>query len=215
MSLVDAAHDYATRGLAVFPCRVGSKQPATTNGFYNASTDADQIQAWWRTNPSFNVAIACGASGLVVIDIDGSDGEAGFAELESRLGRLPDTTTALTPGRGGGRHLIFCGGDELCTMGDIAPGVDLKAGGGYIVAVPSTHPDGGEYRFEKGKSFAEKAPAKLPPQWVDYLKWMWSERAYAEYQSEQSALLPPVSLPIESRAVSISIASVGSVFIGK
>lgn len=31
--------EYAARGVPVFPCRVGAKEPATANGFKDATTD--------------------------------------------------------------------------------------------------------------------------------------------------------------------------------
>jgi len=215
MSLVDAALDYVAGRLHVFPCKAGLKQPATIRGFYDATTDVNQIRSWWSKNPAFNIGIACGASRLAVIDIDGSTGEAGFAELESRFGKLPETTTVITPGRGGGRHLIYQGSDELFTMVGIAPGVDFKAAGGHIVAVPSTHPNGGEYQFEKGKSFTEKPPAKLPPLWIDYLQQLCTERADAAYHTKPLALSATVPLPTESRVISISVGTIGSVVIGR
>jgi hypothetical protein len=46
-NFLEAASYYADRGLAVFPLLPQSKVPATPNGFKDATTNADQIQAWW------------------------------------------------------------------------------------------------------------------------------------------------------------------------
>jgi hypothetical protein len=86
-TLLTAALAAAERGWHVFPLRVGAKQPAL-RGYdrcprtgacadnhqgweQRATTDPDRIRAAW-TGPgaSFNVGIACGPSGLVVIDLD-------------------------------------------------------------------------------------------------------------------------------------------------
>ena len=65
-----AALAYATAGWPVFPCIPGEKVPATSHGVKDATTDAAQIRAWWARNPDRNVAIATGAPGPDVLDID-------------------------------------------------------------------------------------------------------------------------------------------------
>jgi hypothetical protein len=60
----------AERGWPVFPCRAGTKEPATTHGFDDATTDPDQIRAWWDRWPGANLAIATGAPGPDVLDVD-------------------------------------------------------------------------------------------------------------------------------------------------
>ena len=67
--LLAAALRFAELGYAVFPCAPGRKQPLTARGFLDATTDADQIEAWWSKHPKANVAIP--TAGLVVIDVDG------------------------------------------------------------------------------------------------------------------------------------------------
>jgi len=55
--------------------------------------------------PEANIGIVCGAvSGLVVIDVDGPDGEETLEALEADIGPLPETVEALT---GKGRHLYL------------------------------------------------------------------------------------------------------------
>src|SRR5690349_24273155 len=61
---------YAAHGWPVFPCRPGSKEPATRHGFLDASTDPGQIRSWWRRQPSANLAIATGRPGPDVLDVD-------------------------------------------------------------------------------------------------------------------------------------------------
>ncbi|MER5601776.1 bifunctional DNA primase/polymerase [Streptomyces sp. NPDC002265] len=40
------------------------------HGSHAATTDRDRVEAWWSGNPHFGVAVACGPSGLVVLDVD-------------------------------------------------------------------------------------------------------------------------------------------------
>ncbi len=110
-------------GLPVFPvhtvtstgqCSCGAscgrdsgKHPRTPNGFKNASTDPDQIRAWWTRWPDANIAVATGsAAGVWVLDIDPDNGgEDTLATLEAQHGALPATWCTETGG--GGFHLWF------------------------------------------------------------------------------------------------------------
>ena len=79
---------YAARGWPVFPCQVGQKTPATARGYLDATTDPAQITAWFSRNPSWNLAIATGAPGPDVLDVDdhgpAGNGYAAFARLSAR-----------------------------------------------------------------------------------------------------------------------------------
>ncbi len=88
-----------------------------------------------RRYPNANVAIATGAiSGLVVIDIDGPDGEASLATLPP----MPETRIVQT---GRGRHLYFAhpGGAVPNSAGKLGKGIDVRGDSGYVVAPPSRH----------------------------------------------------------------------------
>ena len=67
---------YATRGWPVLPCQPGRKTPATRHGVRDATTDPGQITAWFGRHPDWNLAIATGAPGPDVLDVD-QHGEAG------------------------------------------------------------------------------------------------------------------------------------------
>ena len=60
----------ARRGWPVFPCQAGQKIPATAHGSRDATTDPDQITEWFTRYPSHNLAIATGAPGPDVLDVD-------------------------------------------------------------------------------------------------------------------------------------------------
>lgn len=113
----------ADAGWHVFPCAPGSKRPALRQNWQElATTDHGRIRAWWARQP-YNVGIACGPSGLVVIDLDvardqpegparrGLDGPASGVDALERLCRAhrqrypAGTYTVATPS--GGSHLYF------------------------------------------------------------------------------------------------------------
>lgn len=131
MSPLDAALLEAAAGRAVFPC-LASKAPACEHGFKDAATDPDGVRALWHRWPAPLVGIATGAvSDLAVLDIDAQKGGADW--WADRREHLPQTRTVRT--RSGGLHLWFRHTPGLrCSVGKIAPGVDVRADGGYIVA---------------------------------------------------------------------------------
>jgi hypothetical protein len=139
-SIADQALAYARHGWPVFPCRPGSKEPATSHGFLDATTDPNRIRRWWERQPAANLAIATGAPGPDVLDID-QHGEAGsgFAALNRLIGASmvdTDRANALVVTPSGGAHLYYAGSDQH--SGKLPRHhLDFRAVGGYIVAPPS------------------------------------------------------------------------------
>jgi hypothetical protein len=152
----------AERGLHVFPCKPRDKRPATANGLKDATTDTSVIEKWWRSEPELNVAIATGKlSGVFVVDIDGIDAEAELTKLEAQHGALPPTVEALTSR---GRHTYFLWPDRLVrnSASKIAPGIDTRGEGGYVLAPPSVHPSGRRYEWSVDSANAFAAA----PDWL-------------------------------------------------
>ena len=144
-----AAVELAARGFHVFPCMPNSKAPLTAHGFKNATRDVDVIRGWWTRTPDANIAIRTGAiSGIVVLDIDGDSGADSLAELERQFGELDLTVSVKTPD---GVHYYFAhpGGTIPCSAGKIAPGIDVRGDGGYVLAPPSIHPRGIPYVWDE------------------------------------------------------------------
>lgn len=174
-----AAADAARRGWAVFPCRNGDKRPAIDRWEERASADPAHVAGAWRERwPRANVGIACGPSGLVVVDLDTPehggalpaewaaepgvcDGRGVLAVLARRAGqRLPETYSVRTPS--GGLHLYFAAiaGRELRnSAGRIGPMIDVRGCGGYVVAAGSVV---GGRRYE----VAREGPVAPLPSWL-------------------------------------------------
>ena len=107
------------------------------------------IKHWWQLWLDANVALATGtASGVVALDVDPRHGgEASLANLEASYQSLPDTAEVLTGG--GGRHLLFKHpGGRVPNRPAIAPGLDIRGDGGYIIGPPSLHMSGRRYEWE-------------------------------------------------------------------
>ena len=187
------ALDYASRGIPVFPCR-SNKKPYTVHGFHDASTDRGTLVRWWVTNPGAMIGMPTGAaSGFDVVDLDrdaarGLDGVTAFAALEKSVGAPIRTRKNRTPR--GGVHLLFKHPGETVknSTSVIAPGVDTRGSGGYIVLPPSKS-EIGNYRVEDSTD-----PAPLPPWLCNLLrnyKIMGSPEVLAEW-SHYSVLTTPV-----------------------
>jgi len=146
-------------------CSSPGKHPLTKNGVKEATTDIATIRDWWRWWPSANIGIATGkVSGFFVLDIDGQDGEETLATWQLEHGRIPDTLTSRTGS--GGRHILFAHpGVTIRNKVRIAPGVDIRSDGGFIVAPPSVHGSGRRYAWEpmSKPGEAELSPA---PDWL-------------------------------------------------
>jgi len=136
---------YARWGWPVFPCRPGSKEPATRHGFHDATTDPAQISAWWERQPTANLAIATGRPGPDVLDVDhhGPAGN-GFTALSYLKGTgLLDGAGTIVRTPHGGLHVYFTGSDQ--NSGRLPRHhLDFKAAGGYILA-PRSQVDGRPY----------------------------------------------------------------------
>lgn len=173
MGLLDTALVYAARGWCVLPvwwpaepgrcaCPEGAqcsrkpgKHPITRHGKDDATSDPARIAEWWRSWPEANIGVRAGsASRLVVIDLDGPASEESYGRLLSDHGapssdpHLPDGATVRTPRPGGGWHLYLrvpAGTQVACSVSKLAPGIDVRAEGGYVIAPPSRHISGGRY----------------------------------------------------------------------
>lgn len=119
-------------------CHSPGKHPLTVNGVKNASTAPGRIRSWWDRWPLANVAIATGAPGPDVLDLDDKHGRAG-TQLFNRArgaGALGEPYAFVaTPS--GGRHAYYLG--TTGGGGTVGPhrDLELKATGGYVLAPPS------------------------------------------------------------------------------
>ncbi len=129
---------FAASGWPVLPCQPGQKIPATAHGFRDATTDQQQITEWFGRHPDWNLAIATGAPGPDVLDVDehgpAGNGYPAFRQLKD-AGFLEGAMIYVrTPS--GGLHAYFTGTGQ---HNGRLPGhhLDFRSAGGYVVAPPS------------------------------------------------------------------------------
>lgn len=114
------------------------------HGLKDATTDAATVRRWWRAYPDANIAIPTGpASGRWVLDVDshedpGKDGRNSLRGLEAEFGPLPETIRNVTGGSGQHIHFRYPDGAKVPNSASaLAPGLDGRGDGGYVLMVPS------------------------------------------------------------------------------
>jgi hypothetical protein len=146
-SLLDYALAYAHLGWSVLPLQTKEKKSRIKwEKFQKEKATDDQIKRWWKKWPDANIGLATGfVSDLIVMDVDSLIGRenytAAFCELHS--------TITQTTGKRGALQLLFKHprDQKYQNMVGLFTDVDVRADGGYIVAPPSIHPNGTEYKW--------------------------------------------------------------------
>jgi hypothetical protein len=164
---IRAAVHLADLGIPVFSCKP-DKSPNTPHGFKDATTDQQTLVGMFA-QPDLRIGMPTGrASGLTVVDIDPKNGG------DKSVGNLnvPSTRTAKTPS--GGVHFYFKDAGIRSSASSLAPGVDIRGEGGYVLVPPS-----------KGyKWLNDDEPADYPPHLIPGKK--------------RGAALKPTGLDIEA-----------------
>jgi hypothetical protein len=145
-------------------CGNKGKHPRTMHGKDDATTDPAQIKAWWGKWPNANIGGRMGgALRLLAVDVDPkTGGDASLCDLtEAHGSEWLDTRVHETGSLGS--HLFFTlpeGLEVPNTAGKIAPGIDTRAGDGYVILPPSLHASGRRYRITEPK------PERAAPEWM-------------------------------------------------
>jgi hypothetical protein len=147
----------------VFPCGADKRpvvrwRPKGTDGRSRPLT-IEEAQAAHRLRKAVGSmpGVDCQAIGALVVDLDGKgNGIANFEAFCREHGiDIGDCPTARTPT--GGVHLFFADPDGRWrnSAGEIAPGVDTRGVGGYVVAVGAVRRGVGIYESVRPAALAE------------------------------------------------------------
>ena len=171
VSMLDHALRLGQDGIPIFPCKL-NKQPYVAGGFKAATTDPNQVRAWWSKWPDALIGMPTGAaSGTAVLDLDLRRDEAGNVitdglaliqrVMEDNGWEMPDTVVVETPS--GGYHVYFQHQAGFTnSAGKIGDGIDTRGDGGYVIVPPSRLPDGRCYTTVSGPDVT-RADA---PEWL-------------------------------------------------
>lgn len=127
----------------VCPCL---REPGSRcHGVYAASDDIEVVKQWLTETPAMGLAEAMGkVTGFLTVEFDPkNDGDKSWADWIEENGDV-DTETQQSPG--GGKHFIGQAPNFPVRNihGKLAPGIDVKADGGYRVAAA---PKGSERQY--------------------------------------------------------------------
>lgn len=157
MSLLRAAQAYLALGFHPIPVQPPTADPKSGKAalvqwreYIDTAPTPEEIDAWWAQWPDANIALLQGR-GTFVLDVDG---DAGFTALREHGIELDAAWPYVMTGKG--RHYYFRGvaRDRI----GVLPKVDVRSRGGYVVAPPSMHHTGLEYRWSTGA---------VPPEFPD------------------------------------------------
>lgn len=182
-TLLNDALEYIERGFSVLPLHTPiaggrcsclnpdcdpkdiGKHPRTRYGVKDATGDRATLQLWFESFYNPNIGIATGTrSGFFALDIDPRNGgRESLDALVSQYSRLPDTPEVITGG--GGTHLYFAHPGFDFKNAIIAPGIEIKNDGKYIVAPNSLHVSGRHYVFDELAALAN-TPLSAAPDWL-------------------------------------------------
>lgn len=172
-----AALAYAAAGWYILPVRADTKHPGSVvgAGWPSLSSRDPKTIASWFAGADHGIALHCGRSGAVVIDVDDYDNipDEVIAAIETT--DCPyQSTRADQPGRG---HYLFANttgrriGNGLGKLAGPAKWGEIRGANGVIVVAPTIHPDGGHYHWERVAAVpplpdyvAEALPASTTPE---------------------------------------------------
>ncbi len=134
MNALPLAEELAAAGLPVFFCRA-DKRPACPHGFKDAVDDLADVRALLHRHPGPLIGVPTGAaSGIDVLDIDPRHG--GHVWWLANRHKIP--TTRMHRTRSDGLHVLFRHVEPVRnTESKIAPGVDTRGEGGYMIWWPA------------------------------------------------------------------------------
>ena len=157
----DELNFYLSLGFTIIPCKKRTKIPLISWRKYQTEKPKDdEIKEWFKDE--VNVAVVCGeiSNNLVVVDIDSKDLAKRF------LREVPEFNKTLSVLTSRGAHFYFQSSKPVKSFKIPAVGIDVKAGGSYVLCPPSLHPDGSKYMFLN----------RTEPLYIkgDFEEWFWN-----------------------------------------
>lgn len=158
--MLDAALAYAEAGWYVLPVKQGTKHPGSVVGDgwpSMSSKDPKQLAAWFIAT-DYGIALHCGRSGAVVLDVDEPANVPDEVLLVMESDGPHQSTRKDQPSRG---HYLLANetgrriGNGLGELATTPKWGEVRGANGVIIAAPSVHPDGGCYQWER--------TGKVPP----------------------------------------------------
>lgn len=129
------------------------------------SPTREDVTSWFTENPDANIAIITGeVSGIFVVDLDSSDAEK-YAAEKGGFGNTPGVVT----GRGS-QYYLKRPDFPIGNSSNRERKIDVRGDGGYVVAPPSIHGSGRQYKWMEDCSIHDVDPVECPEWVLDFIK---------------------------------------------
>jgi hypothetical protein len=228
--ILSCALQYLGLGLSVFPLMPKGKKPLpgfTWEALQHTLPKQEHVKSWFEGEDS-NIAVATGAvSKLLVFDIDGITAKS-YADniiqnkiLQDTRDGIADTLWVETGG--GGFHLLVRYDPEEFLQDDRVANeiknavlwrgkdghseIRLKSNGGYVVAPPSVHPSGSQYRFIRGNVIAELSKEQILDliRCFKHINGVRRSNVQLDVEKAESELLPASKELDDERVMDITV----------
>jgi hypothetical protein len=150
-----AALAYAAAGWYVLPVRTDTKHPGSVvgAGWPSLSSRDPKTIAGWFAGADHGIALHCGRSGAVVLDVDEFENIPDEIVTAIETTGCPyQSTRTDQPGRG---HYLLANetgrriGNGLGKLASSKKWGEVRGANGVIIVAPSHHPDGGKYHWQR------------------------------------------------------------------
>lgn len=188
-TILASALEYLEMGFSVIPIMPRGKLPqanvlpgygerkASWVKYQRALPERSEVEDWFATRPRLNLAIVTGkVSNLVVVDIDNPEALDQFEDIFYPDYDGDQTDWFVRTGRGYHVYFNYPEGVEIRNRTHFREGIDIRADGGYVLAPPSIHPSGRQYRWDHEIAPHILVRPNLPASLLDLLVRPESER---------------------------------------
>lgn len=153
-NILNAALTYRAAGLSIIPVGQDKKPLCAWKPFQEKPASEKLIQEWLNGRGQLGLGIVCGqvSGGLLVLDFD-HDACTTYHHWKEAVGHLAEKLPAVRTGKGvhvymrtadpgGNRHLAVNTASRVL--------IETRGEGGYVIAPPSRHISGRQYRWVQG-----------------------------------------------------------------
>jgi hypothetical protein len=164
--MIQSALQYLNEGYSVIPVDKEKRSLIKWEPYQKERPTEALVREWFTKFKNPNIAIITGEqSNLMVVDTDTPEA------MQEVQNYLPDTIiTPIQTTPHGGKHFFFQYIDGFTNRARVAPGIDIRTQGGYIVVDPSVNGNGKHWQWLEGLSLHDITPAPMPSALLMYIK---------------------------------------------